>query len=60
MSLIALGLQIPDSLGGKDYFKAMHDYDTPSGCVCRLLFYPPLPEEFGDAEEGCVGPDGVF
>lgn len=47
MSLIALGLRIPESKGGKDFFKGMHDYEVPNGTVTRLLYYPPLPDEFG-------------
>ncbi|KAI9006873.1 hypothetical protein DFJ74DRAFT_689676 [Hyaloraphidium curvatum] len=52
MSLIAIGLRIPDAKGGASFFDDMHNYEAPSGCTLRLLYYPPLPKEFGTAEEG--------
>lgn len=52
LSLIAAGLKVPQEKGGTNFFKGLLDYDIPNGTVNRLLYYPPLPPEFGPAEDG--------
>jgi isopenicillin N synthase-like dioxygenase len=45
LELMAIGLEINPSAGGKDWFTVHHDPDQgPSGTVFRLLFYPSLPK----------------
>ncbi|KAJ3052716.1 hypothetical protein HK097_005808 [Rhizophlyctis rosea] len=43
----AIGLQIPTSEGGEDYFVNRHRFDGDSGDNFRLLHYPPLPDNDG-------------
>lgn len=44
LELLAIGLEVDASAGGKDFFRACHDpKNGPSGSVFRLLYYPTLP-----------------
>lgn len=43
-TLLAQGLKIPESDGGRDWFTVRHDLGKgPSGSVLRLLYYPAMP-----------------
>lgn len=51
LELFAIGLQIDDAAGSKDFFRSKHDPSQgPSGSVFRLLYYPTLPpsEDYDD------------
>jgi isopenicillin N synthase-like dioxygenase len=52
LELLAIGLEIDSSAGGKDFFRTSHDpAHGPSGSVFRLLYYPTLlPSEDYDDE----------
>ncbi|RUP51929.1 hypothetical protein BC936DRAFT_144363 [Jimgerdemannia flammicorona] len=50
LQAFAIGLQIPESEDGKDWFAKRHDYDQPSGDILRFLKYPKGNEkEYGEA-----------
>ncbi|RDW88580.1 clavaminate synthase-like protein [Coleophoma cylindrospora] len=45
LTLFGIGLEIPDSAGGKDWFASRHARSFgPSGRTLRILHYPSIPE----------------